>query len=414
MGAGAYGSAIVAPGSMSGEPAEFRALAQAATESERVYRGFVVRAEPQSDGVHIELDNGVVLEERTIGHLSTAGISDRELAWTVGRLAGLTPEQLDIQGLAGELDEIVVWMPVDHVSLDRDVEIGPVVLTTDAQPIADAMQPLRDSAEKTRFAAAGAWALVTVEASMLYPAEQAAVREIDAALDVVTLEGQYSLACDPDGVPIAFERSSILMDPALRSDVLVVGGRTGRVWLRSLVSPPVRPVLRERRLMLDDDILGSQPRLRDAIHAWRRAVRATDPIEAAGALFEAVEFHVAGTSSPPLLSKQELAAVMRAVELVPLEAEKAKRVRDMVGRSNETPLLVRLRQRLESDRVPFNDEELGCVKRVRDARNRALHGKEMQSPDADDLEVARALVNRMLFHRVWRASKPGANREERS
>lgn len=250
MRSGAHGQGTVSADDLAAGPAEYRAAARAESQGQQIYGGWVVTATPAGREVVLELDTGVALDEFRIGRLATSGMEDTELVWSVAQIAGLAHEQLHIQGLHEQPDAVLVAMPVEHITLSEDLYQGAVVLSRDAERIAQGIGPLRDSEEKAAFAAAGAWAIVVLQSGMLLAAEQDAIPRIDAALDRLALEAQFSLACGPDGTPLPFARSQLFSDPIARREVLVWGLLTGRRWLRSLVNPATRADLATRRLIL--------------------------------------------------------------------------------------------------------------------------------------------------------------------
>jgi hypothetical protein len=139
----------------------------------------------------------------------------------------------------------------------------------------------------------------------------------------------------------------------------------------------------------------------EAVRAWRRAVLTTDPVAAALALSEAIEFYASGVAVPSLLSAQEASAVRAALKTVSLRPAQQQRVNDLFGTVNEAPLMVRLRVALEADLVPFNEGDIVVLRRLRKQRNDALHGRQRGRPTMDDLDMARGFVNRMLV--FWAA-----------
>jgi hypothetical protein len=69
---------------------------------------------------------------------------------------------------------------------------------------------------------------------------------------------------------------------------------------------------------------------------------------------------------------------------------------------NEPPLMVRLRAALEEDGLPYKDEELSVLQKVRRARNDLVHGRSREAPSEADLKYAVAVINRMLLYRIAR------------
>ena len=84
------------------------------------------------------------------------------------------------------------------------------------------------------------------------------------------------------------------------------------------------------------------------------------------------------------------------------EGEQLKRVQDVLTVLNTPPLMVRLKVALEEDGVPYKEEELSVLQKIRRARNDLVHGRSREAPSEADLKYAVAVVNRMLLYRVTR------------
>ncbi len=149
-------------------------------------------------------------------------------------------------------------------------------------------------------------------------------------------------------------------------------------------------------MVLDTPSVGRSVRFDEALRAWRRAVRATDAIETVVAVWEAVEFYVSGTTVPGMFSDVELKAAVAALTGLGLSDSQRDRLRDVIGSANSAPLFVRLRAALDGDDVPYSEEELSTLKRLRAFRNDIVHGRAKSDPARNDLEMAKAFVNRML------------------
>jgi hypothetical protein len=145
--------------------------------------------------------------------------------------------------------------------------------------------------------------------------------------------------------------------------------------------------------------------MREAFLAWRRAAEESDPLAAVVAMWECLEFYVSGVSVDQLFTKPERRAVLkRATE--GLEGVQLERTREVVGRLNEAPLLVRLRAALEQDGVPCTVGEFKLLRELRQLRNDFVHGESRNLPSEADLRYAKAIVNRMLVHRLSRLCQP--------
>jgi hypothetical protein len=392
------GEVQVAAAPLAGAPADYRAEARIEAGAENLTRGWVTTADPEGDEVAIEVRNSVVLDEHRIDVLSVAGIDHNEIAWSMSRWMGMAPV---VPGLRSFREAIAVAMPLAGLELADEVDLDPVRVTADRRLIELMAERLNDSTEKEAFLAVGAWAVVRVEAVLLAVAEEAAVPLIEAAIERLALEAQYSLATDPTGTPLPFTRSALLTDPMAVRTVLAHGRRSGRTWMRSLDNAPVRTAAAGRRLVLPT--VPDDPAWIDALRAWRRAVREADPLAAVGGLFEAVEFYASRTTVPDILGKGEARKVRGAIGAVTLTPEQRGRLADVLARANEPPLRIRLVAALDADRVPYSAEEIDRLWRLREHRNDALHGRRREAPDADDLDLARGFINRMLVFRAWRS-----------
>jgi len=212
------------------------------------------------------------------------------------------------------------------------------------------------------------------------------------------------LAFAPNGDIPAFDRAALFADPTVEPLALVLASRTGRRWLRTQSDVPYAPPISNRRVRLRTPSPGSDPRFDEGLRAWRRAVRATDPIDAVGALWEAIEFYAAKAPKPPaIFSKQDRGRIRDALINLGLTGPQVERIPVMLEAANQPPLLLRLRQALQRDGVPFSDEEIEVLSRLREHRNDFVHGRTREDPAPNDLDLAKALVNRMLAFRAGSA-----------
>lgn len=393
---GMLGEVQVDAAALAGAPADYRAEARLEAGDQDLTRGWVTRADIETSEVAIEVRNSVVMSEQVIGYLSFAGMSSDEMAWSMSHWMGMNPM---VPGLRPFLETIAVAMPLTGLELSDEIDVDAVRITADRRLIEIMADPLKASPEKDAFLAAGVWAVVRIEALLLYVADQTAVPLIEAAIDRLALEAQYSLACNPAGTALPFVRATLFTDPTAVRTTLAHGHRTARTWLRTLDNPPVRTPASGRRLVLPsipDDVVWT-----DALRAWHRAIRETDRLAAVGALFEAVEFYASGIKVPKILSKGEARDVGKAIDALRLPSGKRARLGDVLARANEPPLRVRLVAALEADGVPYSAEEVERLWHLRDHRNDALHGRRRSDPDADDLDLAKGFVNRMLVFRAW-------------
>jgi hypothetical protein len=399
-------NATVAAAPLANRPADYRPIGRIQIPGHVLFGGWVIRARPETDAVVLELSNGPALNEYRFDQLALAGIHHAEVVWSIAQMAGFTPENLQISGLMPVSEAIVTVLPLTGITLGVDIDAGPVRLTTDRGFVELAAQSLSASPAKARLIEAGAWAVVNQRESLLLPAEIASVRLIEAAIDRIALEAQYSLACDPDGHPLPFTRDALLSDPTAIRLALVHGDVTGRTWLRTLDNAPVVLPLGERRISVPP--VGAASDLGAAIQAWRRVIRTRDAVAATGALFESLEFYVGGLATEPIVTRAKCREIRRALREVELTDQQQQRLNDVLGWINRPPLKARLLAALKRDGVPYSDAEIEALWRLRKVRNEALHAAAVAEPVADDLEVGRAFVNRVLVFRIWRERRMAA------
>jgi hypothetical protein len=366
-----------------------------------LYAGWVTSATVSDDGVALELRNMEMFRQGRFAGFSTSGIPIPEVVWSLGRFAGMEPASLHIEGFRPQRELFRVVMPVIGLVSSGALANGLIKLSTDDGDIRRRLGRLSKMGEDSAraFLAPGRWASVTVKAQTLFEAEQEGVLLIQGALDRTALEAHYSLAFGPDGAPRSFQRDNLFVNPQHTDAALVEGQATGRRWFHVLTDLPREADVSLTRSGFQTPRPTSQPRFDEALRAWRRAVNATEAIEAATALSEAIEFYASGTHVARLFTDPEMAAIQQALDSVPFNDEQRRRLDGFAGTANQPPLLMRLRAALDTDGVPYSDEDFEAVRRVRAYRNRFVHGRERGEPISNDLDIVKAVVNRMLVFR---------------
>ena len=374
------------------------------TSHDPPYSGQVLTASVEGGRIKVAASTGTALDETRVEYLAPANIEPAELVWSMTQMGGLSADGRFIQGFSKRLSRFAVVMPVAGVAGDRDRVVGPVAILGNRAQVASMLGNLGDPARAAMFLGHAAWAIAEAQAGTVWEAEGLGVPLIEQALDRLAVTAQYSLATDPSGEPIPFLRDSLFGNPVAIPLVLVVEGKDAsprRCWLRDR-SERIRLLpLSATRIGIQLPDSGKNTTFDEGVRAWRRAVLSTDPIAAALALSEAVEFYASGVAVPSLLSDQEATAVRAALSTVTLGPDQRQRVDAQFATINEAPLMVRFRAALVADHVPFNDEDLAVLGRLRRQRNDALHGRQRRTLTLSDLEMARGFVNRMLV--FWAA-----------
>ncbi len=389
--------------------AEVEISANIGTDRHVMFTGYVDHVIPEEGSTRISLvTRSRFMSEVSLGGFGYRNVHAGEITWTIAQTVGFPPEKITIQDWTpGPTELFEVATAVDGISVDRPIALGKVTLFPNgtASRLADGMKP---DELRARYAEGPVWALVFPQAQTLLEAESEGVRQINLALAWLTVRTHYSSVSLPGGSPHAFRRHWTLSRVSLRDVVVVRGLSSNRRWLRALRGKPLNLQLAVGEIEgLESPAFPSEVPMQVAvaISAWQRAVKADDPVEALVALWEAIEFYVSGTTSEKLFTKSKLKTIRKnATE--GLSNDQERRVEEVLRMLNEAPLMVKLREALEEDGVPYSNEEFDLLRRVRDKRN-DLHGRSREAPSESDLRYAIAIVNRMLVYRIGRLNESG-------
>lgn len=390
--------------------AEARLVMAAGSEREVVFTGMVDTVTPGEEQTNVVLVSPLQLlrESRSAGLGVGAGTHVLETVWSLLRAWGVEAERIDFPQFRPPLEVFEVATALDGVNIEEPVSIGRVRLLPDGDVsrLADGLGP---DELRGLYSGAPAYALVLQNAKTLFEAESEGVAAIDLALAWLTARTHYSSVALPGGHPRAFQRAWTRSRVSRREAVVVRGVATGRRWLRSPRDVHDRPEL----IPAEMDDLRSLPLppdlpvvVREALSAWRRADEETDPLAAVVALWEAVEFYASGAKAPKVFPDKAVRRSLGRRATEGLEGDQRRRVEDVLGMLNQPPLLVRLKAALEADGVPYTEEELALLQRLRSIRNDLVHGRSKEAPRGQDLKYGKAVVNRMLVYRVSSLAKP--------
>ncbi len=375
------------------------------TDHEVLYTGFVDKVSPEGSHTCVDLVTQTqFMSEISTGGLGIGNVDAREMMWALSVLGGYAPDKVEVVGWEpGPLEVFEVATAIDGIELTEPVTFGGVTLYSGG-PVSKLANGLGPAELLERYAEAPAWTMVLTTARTLYEAEIEGLRQIDVVLAWLTAKAQYSGVSVPGQGPRTFSREWTLSRIFRRNVVVAHGAETGRRWLRAVEGARIRPQLPLSEI--HDIGVPKLPnelpvQVGEAISSWRRAAEDRDPLSSIVALWEAVEFYASGAKARKIFEKAELKSI-RKKATEGLEGEQLERVRDMLARINEPPLMVRLRAALKEDDVPYVEEEISLLQKVRRARNDLVHGRSREAPSEADLKYAVAIVNRMLLYRVAR------------
>jgi hypothetical protein len=381
---------------------DVRILEQAEETTSTHFTGLVSRVALDDDELHLQLSSrSVAMQDAQLGGGGTLNITPVEVIVSLLRGGGLSADQMNIAGYApGPEEAWEVAVPVDGLLLSAERRVGTVrLLPSSARPYLPV--GLGPDGIRERFDGAATWAIAFVTRPTAYDADLSGCAEIDLALAWLVTRAHYSTALLPDGEIQRYQRDRGRALATRRDVVLAHGLQTHRYSLRApgITSRPQLDLDTEPDLDLPQLPATLSLQEREAVEAWRRAIQEPNPLAQTSALWEAVEYLVTGRTAPETFTPTELDA-LRARACDGLDERQRERVLALLDQLNSAPLLARLRSAATRDEVPVTPEEWTAVARIRRVRNHFSHGDSRDLPQPADLRVARAVVNRLIVHRV--------------
>lgn len=393
---------------VAGQPLDYAASLHLGTfqdgHKKTLFNGSVTEAEPMGETVEVSALALPALVESYVGFFEGREIVHPEVVHLLARVAGVPEENIHVEGLDEmlPLEAIEVIVPLQAITLPERMRIGQVTLLP-REVCLTAVDEFSNEEEKAVFRSASAFAVVTRVGRRLFDAEIEALAEIDVALAWLTVRARYGLALMPSGRPQPYRRRLAQARPRRTDLVLVRGITSGRRWLRSIGAEAAGDLVFD----VNDpswrppagSAIGLQDRL--ALLAAARAANSRDQLERVQAIWEAIEFYVAGVQAPKLFDKAEAKKVRRAI---PEDVDPAlgQRALDLLGKINDPPLMAKLKEAIRRDGVPLAAGELDLLSDLRTARNHAVHGRTPDLPLAEEVDHAVSVVARMLLYRLYR------------
>jgi hypothetical protein len=365
-----------------------------------LFTGEVISAVTEATTFHLSLLSGSSLLETNPSPRWTHGVSTPEQIYTILREAGFPHEKTDIQGVDQiAAESMLVVVPIEDVVVDAALTVFDITLV----PGGGAVEPYanRGVADLVYqpLIATPVHAVYSTTVSLLRDAEEEGLRAVDVALAYLQMTLSYGLIPRPDGTPQPFVRTRARGRPRRGEVVAVEALSSGRCWVRVPEdrTPPVPTTLDQTNVMpLGHVPTGTE---QQALIAWRRAASEKDPIARATALSDAMEFYAAGVTAPELFNETELEDLLAAIP--DIEPHKLAVVRGAIKRLNDAPLKRRLIEAAARDGVPLTHAEVDFLwKRIRRARNKAVHGDAAQPPTQREIERALSLVGRLLTYQL--------------
>lgn len=241
-------------------------------------------------------------------------------------------------------------------------------------------------------------AVFSIEAVLLRDAEAAGLHAVDVVLGYLQVTAAYGLLAAPGGTLRPFERKNARTRPRRGEVVAVEGLGSGRCWVRVPEdrTPPLDLTLDDTAVTFNREPTNSE---QQALIAWRRSATEQDPVAQATALSDALEFYAAGVAAPDLFAEEEIKALLSAIP--ELDQHKKAVVARSIKQLNQSPLKRRVIEAAARDGAPLSNDDVAFLwKRVRMARNNAVHGKGLEPPTPHEIERGRSIVGRLLVYRL--------------
>jgi hypothetical protein len=371
------------------------------------FTGSVLEAHATPGAIRLNAETAPELSEQQMGYLEMRNAIAPEAMHLAVSTGGFPEERINIEGFDEmlPLEAIEVVVPVYGIRVQEPVDFGALRLALDAS---SALEPFDQTEASAEFADADAYLVGFEVTRRLLDAERAIVARVDDALAWLTVRARYGLAFLPDGEPHNYRRNVARARPRRGDMVVVRGMASGRGWLRAMKSRD-----QDVELSLDHSDPSWRPPPsgyeladRQALLACARAGQMTDPLERIQAIWEAIEFYVAGTRGEILFDSKEVKRIRRSV---PKDVDPKLRTRalDLLAKINDPPLMAKLREAATRDGVPVAESEYELLGRLRKARNDAVHGRTPKLPLREDVDHAVSIVARLLVFRLarWRQQR---------
>ena len=382
---------------------EYLAPVKVDIDGHPMIEGSVVAAFPQGAMVEVHVQSAIALTEEKMHGMVVQDFRPQDVAYAMARRSGFDDDHINIHELdelEREVFEVVVG--IDSIEVDLSMRIGAVTFVSpkSGRRILDQFDPYPEWASE--FESAPSHAVVYTTNQRMHNAQVEALAEIDLALSWLAARTRYGFSHLPSGTLHRYQRSESNATPSRRDLVALRGLQSGRRWIQRL-GPRLRasPLKLGARSRLDEPGLPREfpLQMRQAMLSAQRALSDEDPIQRSQALWESLEFYLAGRPSKQLFSALERKELLKCLRAA-VSKQQHQRVADLLNWIDQPPPKMALKAAIDEEGVPVTDSEFDLLFRIRKARNKATHGAEVEIPSDEDLDYACSILSRILVHRV--------------
>jgi hypothetical protein len=359
------------------------------------FTGFADVAEPTEEGTLVSGVGATELAERIATRARAANIPIPEYVYILARSAGMPDSRLQIHGSENAPREVFqVLMPVTGVAITEAFRVGAVELVPRLHDGHDY------AALFAQFTDVACVAITYQVGDNVYQAEQEAISRIRLAVDSLLTTVLYGLSTLPNGSKYRYSRAQGRARPALADYVATRGLASDRLLIRELASE-----LADSQLDVSDHARqwngllspGAPAVLANALSALRRAADAhVPPVQRVQALWDAIEFLVAGAKVTRRFSAAERKALCAAAtNSTPLSPDQQDRVGRVIAMLNEPSMAMKLEVTAANCGVPLRESEKELLHRLREKRNDSAHGRPSDEASEEDIRWAASIVARI-------------------
>ncbi len=347
-----------------------------------------------------------------------------KIAWFVSRLAfkkqAIKFDDIMLNQVDLTPKEYLVITPIKGIVLTGELTVGDVTFYSDFSSLED--QIIHASKKGNMYPE---WkefrvrAYVKVVAEDFYDAIKDGVERVSKAVDLIAFRNDLSFPIVGDDKKLSFSNERYYARVDVSSKVFCKEVRTPETLLFDL------RMLEETTLHLErdndsyftaifelfTDIMKSDTELSEeqritllSLHWLKLGVYATEPVSKLVNLWHAVEFAAHGLSAEREFSENEIEQIKSKIQEIKVNgmglSDKQRRILiDKIGQLNDTPLLVRLREFISKNSIPFDDSEFKIIQQARKKRNDIGHGKGNVEIERYELEKLKSLIERIIIAR---------------